>query len=110
MNTPQQIQDLIGEIAHLPACRRLELNPLPSGVCFVRVTIGHRNFVLEYDPVAGTGLSENFHDTPPFIGHDAAYASLDEAINQFRTLLQDAEHTEADYSPRAFVLNEKFSN
>jgi hypothetical protein len=110
MNTPEKIQNLIGEIAHMPACGRLELSPLPSGVCFVRVTIGRRNFVLEYDPKAGTGVSENFPSTPPFVGHDEAYASLEDAVRHFKSLLHDAERTEAGYSPAAFVLNEKFTN
>lgn len=106
MNTPQTIQDLVGEIAHLNSCRRLELHPLPSGVCFLRVTIGRRNFVLEYHPVEGTGVSENFHETPPFVGHDVAFDSLDEAIGHFKFLLDEAKRTEANYEPQEFVLRE----
>lgn len=106
MKTPQEIQNLAGEIAHLDFCRRLELHPLPSGVCFLRVTIGLRNFVLEYHPTDGTGVSENFHDTPLFVGHDAAFDSLDEAIGRFKSFLDDAARTEANYEPQEFVLRE----
>lgn len=105
MKTPKQIQDLIAEVAHMP-CDKLEFHPLPSGVCFLWVTIGCRHFVLEYAPKEGAGVSENFSDTPPFVGHDVAFNSLDEAINHFKTLLADAERTEADYEPKEFVLRE----
>jgi hypothetical protein len=107
MRTHLKIQDLIGEIAHNSSCRRLEADPLPSGVCFVRVTIGRRHFVLEYDPKEGAGVSENFADTPLFVGHDAAFDSLDEAIKHFKSLLADAERTEADYQPEAYALHDK---
>jgi len=106
MKTPEKIQDLIGEMAHHYACDHLEAHPLPSGVCFVRATIGRRHFVLEYDPAEGAGVSENFPDTPPFVGHDSVFNSLDEAILHFTSLLADATRTEANYSPTAFVLHE----
>ena len=105
MKTPQKIQDLIGEVAHLPS-GRLKFDPLPSGVCFLWVTVGRRHFVLEYHPTEGTGVSENFDDTPPFVGHDLAFDSLDEGINHFKSLLADAAHTEANYEPKAFALRE----
>ena len=74
------------------------------------VTLGRRQFVLEYHPTEGTGVSENFDDTPPFVGHDVAYDSLDEAISHFKTLLADAARTEGDYEPKALVLRENFPN
>ena len=107
MKTPEKIQDMIGEIAHLHSSAHLKVSPLPSGVCFVRATIGRRNFVLEYHPKEGAGVSENFADTPPFVGHDAAFDSLDEAINHFKSLLANAECTEADYEPKVFALREE---
>src|SRR2546423_13922427 len=106
MKTPDRIQDLVAEIVHLYSRAHFELDPLPSGVCFLWVTIGRRHFVLEYHPTEGTGVSENFDDTPPFVGHDVAYDSLEEAINHFKSLLADAARTEADYEPQAFVLRE----
>jgi hypothetical protein len=107
MRTHSKIQDLIGEIAHEYSCQRLEMDPLPSGVCFVRVTIGRRHFVLEYAPKEGAGVSENFADTPAFVGHDAAFDSLDEGIKHFKSLLADAERTEADYEPQAYALHDQ---
>jgi hypothetical protein len=106
MKTPKEIQDLIGEVAHLPS-GRLEFDPLPSGVCFLWVTIGRRHFVLEYDPKEGTGVSENFADTPPFVGHEKVFDSLEKAIRHFKSLLSDAERTEADFAPSEFALREE---
>ena len=107
MTSPKSIQDLIGEVAHLDAAGRMEFDPLPSGVCFLWVTVGRRHFVLEYHPAGGIGVSENFKDTPPFVGHDMAFDSLDKAIDHFKSLLADAKRTEASYSPKAFALHEE---
>jgi hypothetical protein len=82
-------------------------DPLPSGVCFLRVGLGRRNFVLEFHPTEATGVSENFDDTPPFVGHDEAFDSLDAAIMRFEDLLADAEHTEAGHLPKALVMREE---
>ncbi|HYT59576.1 MAG TPA: hypothetical protein VEL06_05365 [Haliangiales bacterium] len=90
MNTPQQIQDLVAEIVHAYPAAQLELDPLPSGVCFLWVTIADRNFVLEYSPRQGTGVSENLPNTPPFGGHEHGFASLDEAVNFFKQMLAQA--------------------
>ena len=104
MKTPKEIQDLVGEVAHLPSAG-LDFDPLPSGVCFLWVTIGRR--LLEYHPTEGTGISENFADTPPFVGHDEAFDSLDEAIKHFKSLLADAERTEANYEPQAYAFRDE---
>jgi hypothetical protein len=69
---------------------QLEFDPLPSGVCFLRVTLHERNFVLEYSPTQGVGVSENFPDTPPFVGHDFAFDRLAEGVVRFREFLQSA--------------------
>ena|SRR5882762_6522189 len=110
MKTPDKIQDLVAEVVHRYSGAHIELDPLPTGVCFLWVSLGRRHLVLEYHPTEGTGVSENFDDTPPFIGHDVAHDSLDEAINHFKSLLADAAQTEADYQPQAFVLRENFPN
>jgi hypothetical protein len=107
MNAPKKIQDLIGDVAHFHSDARLRYAPLPSGVCFLWVSIGNRNFVLEYHPTEGTGVSENFDDTPPFVGHDTTFDSLDDAVEHFKSLLADAAQTEAEHMPQAFVLNDK---
>ncbi len=90
MNTPLQLQDLVTEIVHTYPSAQLELDPLPSGVCFLWATVAGRNFVLEFDPKQGTGVSENLPTTPPFVGHDHGFDSLDEAVNRFKQLLAQA--------------------
>jgi len=94
MNTPHQIQDLVAEIVHAYPAAQLELDPLPSGVCFLWVTIADRNFVLEYSPHQGTGVSENLPDTPPFVGHVHGFDSLNEAVNFFKQMLDKAAREE----------------
>lgn len=97
MKTPRQIQDLVADVVHLHPSAQLELDPLPSGVCFLWVTIGDRQFVLEHSPAApemGTGVSENLPDTPPFVGHDHAFNSLDEAVACFKQMLVNAAQSQ----------------
>lgn len=90
MNTPRQLQDLVAEIVHAYPSAQLELDPLPSGVCFLWATVAARNFVLEFDPKQGAGVSENLPDTPPFVGHDHGFSSLDQAIESFKKMLAEA--------------------
>ena len=109
MSAPSQLQVLIAEVLRDYPAASLNFDPLPSGVCFLRVTLGRREFVIEYHPTQGTGVSENFEDTPPFIGHDEAFDSLDEAVAHFKSLLTDAARTEADHPPKTLVLREENS-
>ena len=80
---------------------------MPSGACWLNVWLGRRNFELEYNPSRGAGVSENFDDTPPFIGHDTAFDSLEKAVIRFKTMLADAARTEAGHLPKAFVMREE---
>lgn len=107
MTVPKRLQQLTAEIMEEFPLARIDFNPLPSGVCWLNVWFGRRNFELEYSPTRGTGVSENFEDTPPFIGHDKGFASLAEAVEHFKALLTDAARTEADHLPKAFVLREE---
>jgi hypothetical protein len=107
MKTPEKIKQLIGEIMDEFPQVEIEFEPLPSGVCWINVWYGRRNFEMEYSPSGKTGVSENFDDTPPFIGHDAAFELLDKAVEHFKSLLADAEKTEADHLPQAFVMHDK---
>jgi hypothetical protein len=94
MNTPLPLQDLVADIVHKHTSARLELEPLPSGVCFLWVWLGGRNFVLEFDPKLGAGVSENTSETPHFnAGHDRAFDSLEEAVNDFKRLLRQTDST-----------------
>jgi hypothetical protein len=90
MKTPQQIQDLVAEMVHAYPSAQLELDPLPSGVVFLWLTIEERNFCLEYHPTQGTGVSENLADTPAFSGHDHGFDSLDKAIEFFKQMISKA--------------------
>src|SRR5437867_4213843 len=109
MKVPKEIQQLIGASLEGFPQTRIDFEPLPSGVCWLNVWFGRRNFEMEYSPTRGTGVSENLDDTPPFIGHDAAFDSLDEAAQHFKSLLADAARTEADHLPQAVVLREEHS-
>ena len=105
-DSPQQ---LVGAIIDQFLEAQIDFEPLPSGVCWLNVWFGRRNFELEHNPTRGTGVSENFEDTPPFIGHDAAFDSFDEAAQHFKSLLADAARTEADHLSQAVVLREEHS-
>jgi len=105
-DSPQQ---LVGAIIDQFPEAQIDFEPLPSGACWLNVWFGRRNFEMEYSPTRGTGVSENFDDTPPFIGHDAAFDSFDEAAQHFKSLLADAARTEADHLPQAVVLREEHS-
>ena len=107
MKIPEKLQQLVAQIMEQFPLAQIDFNPLPSGVCWLNVSYGRRHFELEYSPTRGTGVSENFEDTPPFIGHDQAFDSIDQGINHFKSLLVDAERTEAGHLPTAFALHEE---
>src|SRR5215207_10489396 len=90
MSTPSELQELVAEIVRDYPGAKLQFDPLPSGVCFLWATLHERNFVLEYSPRQGVGVSENFPDTPPFVGHDVAFERLPDGIAKFRELLESA--------------------
>ena len=106
MKAPLPIQDLVAEMVHHHPSAEFRLRPLPSGVCFLWVELNGREFVIEHNPKRGTGVSENFPDTPMFVGHDEAFASLDEAIVRFKSLLADAALHGAP-SQTAFAMHDK---
>ena len=109
MSTPAQLQNLVTDIVRDFPAAQIEWDPFPSGVRVLYVTLNGRDFELEYNPKRGTGISENFDDTPPFIGHDVAFESLDEAAAHFKSLLADAVRNPL-YEPQALVLRENFPN
>jgi len=90
MTTPLQIQDLVAELVHAYPSAKLEFDPLPSGVCFLWLTVAGRNFCLEYHPRQGTGISENLPDTSPFSGHDQVFNALDPAIDFLKQIVARA--------------------
>ena len=108
MTTPIQLQTLVVEIVRDFPSAHVEWDPFSSGVGILYVTLKGREFELDYSPNQGTGVSENFGDTPPFIGHDQAFDSLDEAISRFKELLDSAARGETKSSPfAAMALHDK---
>lgn len=108
MSTPRQLQVLISDMISEHPSAQFEYDPLPSGVCILSVSLNGREFELDYHPKNGTGVSENFADTPPFIGHDEAFASLDDATARFKALLFDASlHGDPSRIRTAYVMNDK---
>ncbi|MCI0744508.1 MAG: hypothetical protein L0Y58_03785 [Verrucomicrobia subdivision 3 bacterium] len=109
MSAPLEFLELIAEVVRTYPVTWMEYDPLPSGVCFFWVSIGEREFVIEYHPTRETGVSENFPDTPPFVGHDEVYPSLTDAIRRFKAMLADAAQSQAAgaKSTHAYVLHDK---
>ena len=103
---PIQLQDLIADVAHVHPSAQLEFSPLPSGVCFLWTALNDRHFVIEYDPKRGAGVSENFSDSPAFVGHDEVYPSLEEGIVRFKALMAEAARTPAQPT-EAYALHDK---
>ncbi len=98
---PKSLQTLVAQIMENYPFAKFELYPMPSGVCFLDVQIGERMFQLEYCPGRGAGVSEIHDDTPPFTGHDQAFATLDEGVDCFKQLVNEAARTEP--LPRPYV-------
>ena len=94
MTIPIQLQNLVAEIVRDFPSARIEFDPFPSGVCVLYAVLNGREFELEYSPQRGTGVSENFEDTPPFIGAEEGFDSLDEAISRFKEFLVSAARGE----------------
>ena len=100
MNTPIEIQDLVTAVVHQHPYAQIELDPLPSGVCFLWVSLAGRQFVMEYHPQQGAGVSENLPETPPFVGHDQSFDHLSAAVSHFLALLSTA-------APATLALNHR---
>ena len=107
MKTPIQLQELVSEIIRDYPRARLNFKPLPSGVCLLYVVLNGREFEFDYSPNGETGVSENFEDTPPFIGHDEVFPTIDEAIARFKAFLSDAALHESAVPSTAFVMHDK---
>ncbi len=108
MSTPRELQELVADIIRTYPSAQFEYDPLPSGVCLLAVSLNGRDFELDYSPKRETGVSENFPDTPPFVGHDEVFASLDAAVAHFKSLLADAElHGDPARTRSAYVMHDK---
>ena len=105
MSAPYILQELVSDIVHTYPDARIDFAPLPSGVCILATSLHGRDFELDYNPKRSTGVSENFQDTPPFIGHDEVFDTLEAGIVRFKSFLADAVQTAAPCE--AYVLNDK---
>ncbi len=106
MKTPIQLQELVWEIVRTYPTAKFDFNPLPSGVCLLYVVLNGREFEFDYSPNGETGVSENFEDTPPFIGQDEVFPTVDEAVTRFKAFLADAALNESA-APQAYVMHDK---
>jgi hypothetical protein len=108
MTTPQPVQNLVAQILRDFPAAQLEFDPYPSGACVLNVALEGRQFELEYSPQRGAGVSENFADTPPFIGQDEAFDSLEAAAERLLEFLASAARGETKESPfAAMALHDK---
>ena len=88
---PPRLLGLVEDLRRVAPPARIEMRVLPSGVVFLNVFPGAREFVLEYSPSDGFGVSENDQHTPPFhVGHDAVFDSADEAAEHLIELVAES--------------------
>ena len=91
---PPRLLSVIQDLRQIAPQIALNLRLLPSGVVFINVHADHREFVLEYSPSRGVGVSENHDDTPPFdIGHDHAFDTVEPAAEQLLALVRESLST-----------------
>ncbi len=107
MNTPSQLEIFVAEIVRDFPSAHVGWDPFPSGVRVLNVELNGRDFELDYNPERGTGVSENFDDTPPFIGHDESFDSLEQAIQRFKELLSSAARGEKASPAATLALHDE---
>ena len=91
---PPRLLSVIQDLRQIAPQTALDLRLLPSGVAFLNVYAGRREFVLEYSPSRGVGVSENHDDTPPFdIGHEHVFDTVEPAAEQLLALVREALRT-----------------
>ncbi len=67
---------------------------LPSGVVFLNVHPGTHEFVLEYSPSVGYGISELNNSTTPFdTGHEHIFDDAESAAQCLLTLVRESIDT-----------------
>lgn len=87
---PLRLLSLIPELQNLVPRLALDVRVLPSGVVFLNIYPGSREFVLEYSPTRGFGISENTSGTPPFhVGHEHVFDSAEPAADCLLRLVRD---------------------
>ena len=108
--TPKELGTVASEIMSEFPLARIEFEPLPSGVRFLRVWVGRRFFCLEYHPTHGTGVCEVTEETTPFdSGYDHLFDSVGKAGECLKSFLADAMKTEVNHLPRVYVPKENLA-
>jgi len=91
VNMPPRLLSVIQDLKSALPQLSMDMRVLPSGVVFLNVYPGNREFVLEYSPARGFGVSENTKETPPFyVGHDHVFDDADPAAEYLLRLVLDA--------------------
>ena len=81
---PPRLLSVIQELRQLAPRLALDMRVLPSGVVFLNVHPGVREFVLEYSPAHGFGISEVTRETTPFdAGHEYVFDDDAEAAAEW---------------------------
>jgi hypothetical protein len=105
--TPKELGNLTSEIMDEYPLARIDFDPLPSGVRFLRVFLGRRSFCLEYHPTHGTGVCELTSETTPFdAGYDHFFKSVSEAGACLKSFLAGAMKTETNHPPQVYAPKE----
>ena len=87
---PPRLLSVIQDLRQLAPQLALDLRVLPSGVVFLNVYPSGREFVLEYSPARGVGVSENTEQTPPFdIGHDSVFETVEDGADCLLGLVRE---------------------
>lgn len=96
---PPRLLSVIQDLRQLAPQLALDMRVLPSGVVFLNVHPGTREFVLEYRPEHGFGVSELSETTTPFdTGHEHVFDDAEPATECLLTLVREtmsAPHTHA---------------
>jgi hypothetical protein len=96
---PPRLLSLIQDLKTAVPQLGMDIRVLPSGVVFLNVSPGRREFVLEYSPSRGFGVSENTKDTPPFdVGHDHVFDDAESAAECLLDLVRQAATSPQTYA------------
>ncbi len=86
---PPRLLSIIQDLRQLAPRIALDMRVLPSGVVFLNVHPGAREFVLEYSPARGFGISEVNETTTPFdAGHEHVFDDAEPAAECLLSLVR----------------------
>ena len=88
---PPRLLSVIQDLRQLAPRLALDMRVLPSGVVFLNVRPPAREFVLEYSPNNGFGISELSDATTPFdTGHEHVFDDAEPAAECLLTLVRES--------------------